>query len=460
MKPKLADALPKKKFFQEMFTRDISLEDCILDLIDNSIDSLIRTKNINISEILLQPATSQNGDQSNGLPTIDISYSDRQFKIVDKCGGITRHAALTEVFNFGHTTDDLGGQQLGAYGIGLKRALFKIGNEFDMESKTQQEGFSVSIPVPEWAAKDEDLNDWKVPLVFTEGAGSLKQAGTSITIRKLRPEVRMRINDGSFESLLVHNIAQTYSLFLNRHVKVTLNSSTVVPDRIPLSESDEIQSGRSEFEETFEEGKVKVIIIAGLAERVGPKHEWNYERAGWYVLCNGRVVVAADKTDLTGWNTGLLPSFHHGKYRGFVGLAFFMSTNPLLLPWTTTKRGLNRESLIYQKARNQMGLIARPVISFLNDMYKNEPPEERFEREAVEATRPVDIRAIASRQTTSSFKAPPKKRASKSNIRRIQFDAKISDIERVKRCIRSPDLSASKVGEYTFEHFLKKECPE
>ena len=37
-----------------MFTRDISLEDCILDLIDNAIDGLVRTRKIDISASLLQ----------------------------------------------------------------------------------------------------------------------------------------------------------------------------------------------------------------------------------------------------------------------------------------------------------------------------------------------------------------------------------------------------------------------
>jgi hypothetical protein len=39
-------AYPRKQFFIEMFTRDITLEDCILDLIDNSMDSYLRTRNI------------------------------------------------------------------------------------------------------------------------------------------------------------------------------------------------------------------------------------------------------------------------------------------------------------------------------------------------------------------------------------------------------------------------------
>jgi len=48
-----ANAYPRKHFFFEMFTRDISLEDCILDLIDNSIDGLIRTRSIEIGNSLL-----------------------------------------------------------------------------------------------------------------------------------------------------------------------------------------------------------------------------------------------------------------------------------------------------------------------------------------------------------------------------------------------------------------------
>ena len=40
-----AKATPSKKLFLEMFTRDIFLEDAILDLIDNSIDSITTPKN-------------------------------------------------------------------------------------------------------------------------------------------------------------------------------------------------------------------------------------------------------------------------------------------------------------------------------------------------------------------------------------------------------------------------------
>lgn len=450
-----ASAYPRKEFFLEMFTRDISLEDCILDLIDNSIDSLIRTRNIDISVNLLTPSATNNGHDKDGLPLIEVSFSEKMFKIVDKCGGISRKAALKEVFNFGHSKDGVTGQ-LGAYGIGLKRAIFKIGNDFEMVSRTTEDGFKAEIIVSDWSKKDTDISDWTIPIEYVDGVVSRKSAGTSITIRDLRPEVEMRLREGSFEGMLYNRIAQTYSLFLERYVRVRLNNKEVEPQKIPIGASAQVSPAMEEFEENAPEGTVRVYIIAGLAAR-DINQEWPLEPSGWYVLCNGRVVVSANKTDLTGWGLGL-PSFHY-KYRGFVGLAFFQSINPLLLPWTTTKRGLNKESPVYQRARNKMITLARPVITFLNNMYPSEAPEERRERQIAQSTKPADVREILTKPATSFTLNISQKRPPKTTVR-VQFNAEIDDVERIKKCIRRNNWSASKVGEYTFQHFLKKECPE
>ena len=91
---------------------------------------------------------------------------------------------------------------------------------------------------------------------------------------------------------------------------------------VPFGGSKEIEPGISKLEQ---EG-VKVTLLASLA----PKEKRTHELAGWYVLCNGRVVVSADKTDLTGWGVGL-PAFH-SKYRGFAGVALFVSEDPDRLP--------------------------------------------------------------------------------------------------------------------------------
>lgn len=443
--PELANAFPKKHFFLEMFTRDISLEDCILDLIDNSIDALVKTKNIDIASIVLKKGASK--PVISALPTVEVEFSDRQFRITDNCGGISFAEAQNEVFNFGHGADPVKGQ-LGAYGIGLKRAIFKIGNDFFMESHSEEDGFSSHLKdVRGWSEKDETLDDWKIPIKKLAAAESEKDAGTSITIRDLRDEVKMRINDGTVEGRLLTLIGQTYALYLDRYIRVKLNDQVVKPFEIPIGESQDVTPAHDEFQDDG----VKVRLFASLSAQ--PKAE----TAGWYVLCNGRVVVHADKTELTGWSSGLQQ--FHTKFVRFLGLAFFQSKNPLLLPWTTTKRGLNRESSVYQKARNRMVGVSSPILKFLSRMYPTDLVEEPKERKVAEGIKPADLRKVAS-QATSQFKVTIPATSTQPRTVRIQYDAAVADLDRIKKHLRKPSMPANRVGKHTFDHFLKTECPQ
>ncbi len=45
-----AKASPTKAFFVRMITRDIALEDCVLDLLDNSVDSAWQKQGVTIAE--------------------------------------------------------------------------------------------------------------------------------------------------------------------------------------------------------------------------------------------------------------------------------------------------------------------------------------------------------------------------------------------------------------------------
>ncbi len=77
---KRASANPTKTFFVKMITRDILLEDCILDLIDNSVDGAWR------SEGSHPMGLTQDTDLSKY--TISLSLSPDTFTIIDNCGGM------------------------------------------------------------------------------------------------------------------------------------------------------------------------------------------------------------------------------------------------------------------------------------------------------------------------------------------------------------------------------------
>lgn len=439
-----AKAYPTKHFFFEMFTRDISLEDCVLDLIDNSLDSLIKVQRIDLPAQVLRPHRDQ-VDVAR-LPSVDVTWSDEEVRVVDNCGGIPVQFAEADLFTFGHREGFEAGV-LGAYGVGLKRAIFKIGNRFEMKSFTDGEGFRAYLhDVRKWSTEDETLDQWKIPFERLQRQGKDLKRGTEIVIGDLRETVKGRMKSGTFIDNLWKDIAQTYSLLLGRYAQVTVNGRIVQPKVIPLGESDEVKPAKDEFEEHG----VRVTLIVGFAPR-----RRTTEDAGWYLLCNGRVVVPADKTDLTGW---VSPTIFHDKYRGFLGLAFFQAHDPLALPWTTTKRAINRESPVFQSAVNRMRTLARPVLKTLSDFYPPDPMERPESRQILESVRVTDVREVASKASTI-FKVEPVRRYLPPTVK-IQYDALIEEVDRIRKHLRKPRMSAREVGKYTFDHFVKKECPK
>ena len=432
-----------------MFTRDISLEDCVLDLVDNSIDSLVYTKGIEVSASIDSLALAAERSESATLPDINITLSQERVVIDDRCGGISREAAETYVFNFGSAPGHAD-KTLGAYGIGMKRAIFKIGNTILIESKRQTDGFRVELKdVEEWSKTDEDLADWRIPIEDLAPVASPADMGVTITITNLHDEVKMRLQDGGLEGNLRSAVQQTYCMFLDRFVTVSLNEKPVPPNLIAIAESDALPPSIDKF---HADG-VEVTLIAGPA----PKDLWTTDRAGWYVLCNGRVVLKADKTELTAWGPPR-PIFQN-KYNGFVGVAFFQSKDPLLLPWTTTKRGLNRESAVYQLARNKMAGIAGPFLKFCSGMYPSELHEQPVERVLSEALKPADLRSLVSRPN-SMFTGVKQSNRLRKTTTQISYTAEIDLVERIKKHLRRPNMSNPAVGRHTFDHYIKRECPK
>ena len=142
------DASPTKTFFVDMLTRDIELEDAILDLLDNCIDGIQRT--IKGREASDKPYS---GFEAK------ISFSESGFKIEDNCGGIPLEVAQNYAFRMGRpqngNENDLSINAIGTYGIGMKRAIFKMGRSSKVTSQTAADSFRVNIS-PEWV----DLDAW------------------------------------------------------------------------------------------------------------------------------------------------------------------------------------------------------------------------------------------------------------------------------------------------------------
>ncbi|MCK4476817.1 MAG: ATP-binding protein [Methanophagales archaeon] len=115
MKEDKIEAIPTKRLFIDILTRDISVRACILDLIDNSVDAYIR-------------------NELSVRREIRLNISKDEFEIFDNCGGIEYNFLKTTVFRFGADIIERDKPTLGIYGIGLKRAILKIGKTILMET--------------------------------------------------------------------------------------------------------------------------------------------------------------------------------------------------------------------------------------------------------------------------------------------------------------------------------------
>ena len=144
--PKIGDAVasPTKQFFVSMLTRDIELRDALLDLLDNCVDGILR---------------SAKPDQSVAKPyagfQATIIMAKDHFQILDNCGGIPIETAKKYAFAMGKpegANDEGTSATVGMYGIGMKRAIFKLGKDALVES-WNDDGFTVEF-TSDWMGKE------------------------------------------------------------------------------------------------------------------------------------------------------------------------------------------------------------------------------------------------------------------------------------------------------------------
>ena len=189
--PDKADASPTKAFFVNMITRDITFEDSILDLIDNSVDGAWRSEKN-------QPLRLSEGPDLSPY-AISITATPKRFAIKDNCGGMTLDEAANYAFSFGRRhSQERPAYRIGIYGIGMKRAAFKLGTSIRIrstyaEAAETKEAFVVPIEVKKWL-KDESL-PWDFQI---EEDVPLHQNGVEVVVERLTPGATSAFDNSEF----------------------------------------------------------------------------------------------------------------------------------------------------------------------------------------------------------------------------------------------------------------------
>jgi len=434
----LANAEPTKDFFINMITRDISLEDCILDLLDNCIDGAKK-------HIYRKKETRAPGEFYRGY-WAKIHIDKDKFSIEDNCGGISVADAKDYAFHFGKSEDRLKpGYQIGVYGIGMKRAMFKLGNNIQINSSTEAESFKVDIDVQKWKNK----KDWNFDMsVYRK---RVFDVGTKILISDLNKGAKDEFSVSVFRNHLIRTIARDYSFLILKGFNVEINNHVVTPYEFLLKESAKIKPARY----SFTEDGVRVELAAGLADvkfNGGHKEDTAaVEYFGWYVMCNERVVIASDKTQKTVWGVDGGPVWHN-QYYGFLGIVHFKSSDPSKLPWTTTKRDIEQTHPLYRQAvtRHMIGLT-KIFTKYTTERKKEMEKAKQIEKDAT----PVKIHDLKQRDSISlpSFL----KGVSKKDEIKISYEKPREEVGRVAEALGNVSMRPKKIGILTFDYYYKRE---
>jgi len=440
MNDSIVKASPTKEFFVNMLVRDILLKQAIIELIDNSIDGA---------------RSIRENNQYSGLK-ICVTFNNNEFVIEDNCGGIPLNTAANYAFRFGRpkTVESGNAETTGIFGIGMKRALFKLGNYFSIHSITKTTEFELNLDVKEWLEKDDDEWDFNFSSYKENMDNSEELIGTKIVVKNLNLEIAEELNTEEFEKEVIEHIQRRVGLDIAYGIQITVNDKSLIGNNISLIDNEEIKP----IKEEYQDGEINVKILSGLGPREGKIYP--PEKAGWYIYCNGRLVVAADKTSLTTWkdmenkSSGVV---FHNNYASFRGIVYFSSKYPEKLPWNTTKTGLDETSIIYLRTREKMLEIFKIVKNIIDDIRKNTQSKDDGIEETIANMQGTEM-------TIENINKIKKNR--EVNIKNIvattvpnvtiNYKKPKEEAEQLKKILGVK--SYREVGEKTFEYYKDAEC--
>ena len=446
---------PTKRFFVSMLTRDIDLDDAILDLIDNCIDGTMRSKTKSMSGL-----TPFDGFEAN------LSITSEKFVIQDNCGGIPK-THIDDAFSLGRPSilKDNKLPTIGMYGIGMKRAIFKMGQQAMVKSVHTERSVKVEYS-SDWLRPDND--SWDLPI---EDVKSEKKKGVKITVTQLKPEISKSFGSSKFLNDLAVKISEYFGYIMQKGFKITINGKSVSPSTLPLL-STKKGSGESimPFDYLSRSGDVDVKVTVGFFRPLAREDEIDEEtisttgaeKAGITVICNDRVVLLHDRTIKTGWGAGGVPRYHP-QFRAIAGLVVLSSKDASQLPISTTKRDLDAGSELYLNVRQVCIEAIKMFTDFTNKWKGREKEANKFfeKAEKTDVRRHVNFaknRGSSVRNDPQALRFKPDLPKPKKQVqnKRISFVRSQTEIRIVSTYLfGNPDEPTSEIGAACFDQVLE-----
>lgn len=462
-----ANGYPTKEFFVEMLTRDIELNDAILDLLDNCLDGVVRS---------CKNQTELENPNFYSPFCAEITITPTSFSIKDNCGGIPRKMAEDYAFRMGHSPDaNADKPTIGIYGIGMKRAIFKMGRSAVVNTQHDEKKYSVIIP-ENWT----NIEDWDFSIEENPEYNPLTCNGTEVIITALNPSISERWSDGdnltTFIEELKSAIQQSYSLIIQKGFAIKINGTPIQANHIELL----VQKGNDKqgirpyiFTNQYDNVKVRLAIgfYAPMAsdDDIDKMNESKRrsDDAGITIVCNDRVVLYNDKSNLTGWGTNGVPNYHT-QFIGIKGIVFFESNTPQALPMTTTKRGIDHSSAIYIAVKDKICEGLKMFTNYTNQWKGRNKQERDFSKNtervlysdlfATDADKNYGVKLRSGVRGGNIYRPNLPKPIDDKPYRVIRFSKSVEDIKVLVGYFygdQEESIEASIIGEKCFDTILE-----
>jgi hypothetical protein len=346
---------PSKETYHSIQS-DVSPIGAVKELIDNAIDNWERV----------------HGRQSDLEIDITFDPSEDVFEIKDNSGGLEEDQ-IGKLFALGESTKDEVNTPIGAYGVGAKKAIVKLGRDAELRSRYERQEYGYGFNITEeWIQTPDEWEVDKQP--YTE----LESGTTVISVRDLRSDLDEagekleEINDGGAEGFLGtlrDELSQTYERFLQPseyftgNFNIVLNGESVeVPDPIDWSFTpfdgfhprayEDITLRRHNLDQD-----ISVTIVVGLMTTADEKE------AGTDIFCQNRKVITGNSGTKGGFEKEHTDLGDVGPSRGRLKVQLFFKTtgDADRLPWDTQKNDIDEyDSLMQEVYEEWLSKIVAP----------------------------------------------------------------------------------------------------
>ena len=353
----------QKGYLENSLTQDISSLEAIYDLIDNSIDAARRDIFKNKTAIL----------DEYGMPSdytgfqIDITVNDKEIKIKDNCSGFSAQDLASRAFFIGSpSSHDYG---IGQYGIGLKRALLKMGDEYHFLTDNGTEKITATL------TNNDLTSDQTITPKIQPTDGETK---SYFAITKLKDAILPDITAELWYENAYRGIQQRYTIYLEKGLIINIQYQNKLKEKVEhrfVAIREDGNFKPLKFGYYVEDG-VYIAIDAGIHSDYRFKGEKDYDLSinrkltddfGIYIICNDRVIVSSSTEKKYGWATKW-----HSEYNGFVCIVRFISSDPTLLPINTAKTEITTDAHLFLKVAEKIQPIANDYRSKIAKRYKED----------------------------------------------------------------------------------------